>query len=174
MVAGWQSSGAAGTSAAGPGRADRSRADRGRGSWPGGWPSISEERGCRATGDGGHRWPGPPVGGGPWPPKGGWCLLKTHRCPPAPTADDPGGRPAASGSDTDQCKTEAWIATLVRRGSRDDAMPGGLPDTGIACAYWTKSAPPTDGAEPVVVDRARAWRGSGQCSRESQEKSRDR
>lgn len=39
------------------------------------------ERGCRATGDGGHRWPGAAGGRGPpvpgrWPPKGGWCLLK--------------------------------------------------------------------------------------------------
>jgi peptidoglycan/xylan/chitin deacetylase (PgdA/CDA1 family) len=46
-------------------------------------------------------------------------------------------------------------------GPWDDAMPGSLSDTGIACAYWTKSVPPMPGTEPVAVDRARARRGPG-------------
>jgi hypothetical protein len=35
-------------------------------------------------------------------------------------------------------------------------VPGGLPDTGIVCAYWTKSVPPTPGTESVAVGRGQS------------------
>ncbi len=185
MVAGLRRrSGAADSSAAGPGRADRGRADRRRADrrraqWPGrgpafpgnadaGKPVTAGTDGGGASGGGpGRRWLG-------WPARGGWCPVQTHRCPPAPTADDPGCRRSPAARTRTSAGRRPGSPRWCAAGRATMLCPDGCPIPGspvhtgqsrrrrcMAQSPWSLTGPGPDAAR-------------GQCSRESQEKSRDR